>query len=100
MTNFANVFYLFQCNLLLTQPGGLTKTVHETSVLMVLDIFQLHLTLRFTLHYDLSVNGDLLWTLFKRCDVSSNWNLSFSSATKYYIFYPEIFFYLNKQCIP
>ena len=28
-----------------------------------------------TLHYDLSVNGDLLWTLFKRGDVSSNWNL-------------------------
>ena len=53
-----------------------------------------------TLHYDLSVHGDLLWALFKRGDVSSNWNLSFSSATKYYIFCPEIFFYLNKQCIP
>ena len=62
---------------------------------MVIDIFQLPITLRF-----LSVNGDLLWTLFKRGDVSSNWNLSFSSATKYYIFCPEIFFYLNKQCIP
>ena len=37
------------------------------------------------IHYDLTVNGDLLWTLFKRGDVSSNWNLSFSSATKYYI---------------
>ena len=40
-----------------------------------------------TLHYDLSVNGDLLWTLSKRGDVSSNWNLSFSSATKYYILF-------------
>ena len=60
----------------------------------IVDIFQLHLTLH------LSVNGDLLWTLFQRGDVSSNWNLSFLSATKYYIFCPEIFFYLNKQCIP
>ena len=30
-------------------------------------------------------------TLFKRGDVSSNWNLSFSSATMYYIFCPVIF---------
>ena len=28
------------------------------------------------------------FTLFKRGDVSSNCNLSFSSATKYYIFFP------------
>ena len=39
-------------------------------------------------------------TLFKRGDVSSNWSLSFSSATKYYILCHEIFFYLNKQCLP
>ena len=39
----------------------------------------------------MSVNGDLLWTSFKRGDVSSNWNLSFSSATKYYIFCSEVF---------
>ena len=52
----------------------------------------------YTLHYDLSINGDLLWTLFKRGDVSSNWNLSFSSATKYNILGPEIFF-LPKQTV-
>ena len=39
------------------------------------------------LHYDLSVNGDLLWTVIKRGDVSSNWNLSFSSATIYIFFF-------------
>ena len=32
-----------------------------------------------------------------RGDVSSNWNLSFSSATKYYIFCPEIFFTLTNS---
>ena len=53
-----------------------------------------------TLYYDLSVNGYLLWTLFKRGDVSSNWNLSFLSATKYYIFCPEIFFTLTNSAYP
>ena len=38
--------------------------------------------------------GDLLWTLFNRGDVSSNWNLSFLSATKYYIFVLRSFFTL------
>ena len=49
--------------------------------------FQLPLTLRFVRRWN------LLWTLFKRGDVSSNWNPSlFLSATKYCIFCPEIFF--------
>ena len=48
----------------------------------------------------MSVNGDLLWTLFKRCKVSSNWNLSFSSVIKYYIFCPEIFFTLTNSAYP
>ena len=47
---------------------------------MLIDTFQLHLTLRFVRQ------RDLLWTLFNRGDVSSNWNLSFSSATEFYIF--------------
>ena len=57
-----------------------------TCFLVVLDIFQLHLTLRFVCQRRLTLD------LFKRGDVSSNWNLSFLSATKYDIFCPEIFF--------
>ena len=51
-----------------------------------------------TLHYDLSVNGDLLWTLFKRGDVSSSWNLL--SATKYHIFYLRSFFAFTNSAYP
>ena len=59
-----------------------------------IDIFQC------TLHYNLSVNGDLLWTLFKRGDVSSSWNLSFSSATKYCIFALRSFLVLTNSAYP
>ena len=45
------------------------------AICLLLDLFQLPLTLRFFRP------GHLLWTLFMRGDVSSNWNLSFSSAT-------------------
>ena len=62
--------------------------------MFTLDLFQLPLTLRFIRP------GHLLWTLFMMDDVSSNWILSFSSATKYCIFCAEIVLYLNKQCIP
>ena len=71
------------------------KSIHTTtSHNILIDIFSC------TLRYDLSVNGDLLWTLFKRGDVSSKWNLSFSSATEYYIFCPEIFFTLTNSAYP
>ena len=59
----------------------------------VLDIFQIHVTLRFVRQRRLTL------TLFNRGDVSSNWNLSFSSATKYYIFVLRSFFTLpNSAC--
>ena len=56
---------------------------------VLIDIFQLPLTLRFVRR------GHLLWTLIMRGDVSSNWNPLFSSATTFCIFCPEIVFYLN-----
>ena len=60
-----------------------------------LDLFQLHITLRFVSH------GDLLWTCFKKSDVSSNWNLLFSSATKYCFFFVlRSFFTLTNRVYP
>ena len=65
-----------------------------TATALLLDLFHLPLTLLFVRQ------RHLLWNLLKRDDVSSNWNVPFSSATKYCIFCPEIFFTLTNSVYP
>ena len=68
-------------------------TQYAPIILIVVDLLQL------LLKRETSTCETSTWTLLTRGGVNSNWNLYFSSAAKYCIFCPGIFFYPNKQCI-